>query len=1052
MRNLLGWFVYNRVATNLLMWSLIFGGLIALPQLHREEFPNIDVDMINVIVPYPGASPEEVELTVCSRVEEAVSGTPGIKKLSSSAAENRCQVSIEVQEGEDKNQLLNEIKGKVDGINTFPEEAERPIISAVTILTNVIQLFIYGDTDEKSLKRLAEKMRLDLIDLPQVSQVAIHYAKPYEISVEVSEQTLRRYGTNLEAIANRISANSMDLPAGSLNTIDGQVLLRTVTQARDVHALEEIVLISREDGADIRLADIATVRDGFVKSDVKAAFNGKPALMISVKRIGNEDVIVVAETVKKYIEEIKSDLPDGIDIALWTDESQDLVDRLDALGTNGISGLLLVLVVLALFLKPHLAFWVAVGLPITLLGALMTFPFLGITISTISVVGTLLVLGILVDAGVVVAERIHTSAEEGLKPDQAAISGVHDVATPVIFGVLTSMVAFMPLIFMESSLGSFFSYIGLTAIVALVFSLITSQLILPMQLSKSKATTSETEQEKKQHNRIQRLQDKLTDLLVLVAQQYYKPALQWCLNRRYLVIASGLAALIIIVGFLTSGRIIFQFFPAVEGERLYASLSMPIGTSAATTEKVTQQLLASANQVRQELEEQGSPISMTDSMVSIGIQLGRGSIGGTDESGGHQAEVALQLEIPSGHQGSGAKSVVKRWRELSGNIPGVNKLTFTADAFSPGKAIEIELRGRNLPALELASLELRNALSAYPGVFDIIDSFDGGKQELQLSLKDNARALDLNADDLARQVRQAFYGEEVQRLQRGREDLKIMVRYPEDERTSLSNIESMRIRTDAGHEIPFNVVADATMGRGMSNIKRIDGLRVITVTADVDRLVTTPEEVLADLQNTIMPALAKSHGIIMVLAGEAEEKQTAANGLFIAGGIAMFAIYALLAIPLRSYLQPLIVMSVIPFGAAGAIVGHVIMGQDLMFFSLLGMMALSGVAVNASLIMVDFYNRENIRLENCRKALITAGLSRFRPLVLTSATTFVGLIPLLVNQSISTMMFTPIAISLAFGVLTSAIMALLMVPCFCLALEDIKLWLRDGSLPASSKL
>lgn len=1044
MRNILGWFVHNRVASNLLMWSLIFGGLIALPQLHREEFPNIEVDVINVVAPYPGASPEEVELTVCSRVEEAVTGTPGIKKLTALAAENRCQVTIEVAEGTAKNLLLNEVKGKIDAIDTFPEEAENPVVSLVTILTNVIQMFIYGDTDEVSLKRLAEKVRLDLIDIPGISQVSVHYAKPYEISIEVSENTLRRYGTNLQSIARRVGANSLDLPAGSIDTADGQVLIRTVSQARNIEALENLVVITQQDGSNIRLKDIATVRDGFIKSDIKAAYNSQPALMVGVKRIGNEDVITVAETVKQYVEDIQYELPDGIEIAIWTDESQDLVDRLDALGTNGIGGLVLVLVVLAMFLKPHLAFWVAVGLPITLLGTLMTFPFFGITISTISVVGTLLVLGILVDAGVVVAERIHTNAEQGQKADQAAISGVHDVATPVIFGVLTSMVAFTPLIAMQSSLGSFFSYIGLTAIIALVFSLITSQLILPMQLSKSSMSVSE-----KSDSTFQRWQNRLIKLLSIAATDYYRPALHWCLNRRYLMIAFGIAWLIIMLGFLISGRIIFQFFPAIEGERLYASLSMPIGTDAATTERVTEQLVSAARQLEQQLEDEQSPIRITDSMVSIGIQLGRGSIGGTDESGGHQAEVALQLSVPPNHSGPGAKSIVNRWREISGTIPGVDKLTFTADAFTPGKAIEIELRGRDLAKLEQASAELRHQLSAYPGVFDIIDSFDGGKRELQLKLKDSARSLNINSEDLARQVRQSFYGEEVQRLQRGREDIKVMVRYPESERKSLSNIETMRIRTPEGKEVPFNVVADATMGRGMANIKRIDGLRVITVTADVDRNVITPEEVLTDLENTIMPALSAKYDSLINLAGEAEEKQSAVASLLISAGIAMFAIYTLLAIPLKSYLQPLIVMSVIPFGATGAIVGHVIMGVDLMFFSLLGIMALSGVAVNASLIMVDFYNRENIRLENSYKALVTAGLSRFRPLILTSATTFVGLIPLLVNQSISTMMFTPIAISLAFGVVTSAAMALLMVPCFCLVLEDIQHFLRGEPIASS---
>ncbi len=1052
MKNFLAWFIDNRVATNLLMWFLILGGIIALPQLHREEFPNIDIDLISVLIPYPGASPEEVEQTVCSRVEENINGTPGIKKITSLAAENSCNVQIELLKGEDKNQKLNEIKSKIDSINTFPNEAEKPVIQLVTLLTNVLQIFVYGDTDPMSLKRLTEKIRLDLTDLPEVSQVFIHYAKDYEISVEITENTLRRYGLNLRDIAQRISQNSIDLPAGSVDTVDGQILIRTVNQARDVRSLEEIIIISGGDTTELRLGDIAQIKDGFVNSDVNALFNGQPALMISVKRIGNEDVINVASSVKDYLEQVKYRLPDGVGVALWADESQDLVDRLDALGTNGLGGLALVLIILALFLRPRLAFWVAIGLPITLLGTLITFPFVGVTISTISVVGTLLILGILVDAGVVVAERIYTNAEHGQSPREAAINGVNDVATPVIFGVLTSIAAFTPLIALKSGLGSFFSFIGVTAVLALIFSLITSQLILPMQLSKKALFGNHKANQLSSGNRFLRLQDTLTHGLLNFANRYYRPSLKWCLNRRYLVASTGLACLILTIALLVSGRIIFQFFPAIDGERLFASVSMPIGTSVEDTQKVAQQLVQSGRQLEQELKQQGSDIRITDTMVSAGIQLGRSSIGDADPSGGHQAEVALQIDLPPDHEGLTPNDLVKRWRDLSGNIPRVDNLTFTAEVFSSGKAIEIELRGRNITALQKAAADLSSELKAYPGVMDIVDSFEGGKRELKLTIKDSARSLNLTAQDLATQVRQAFYGEEVQRLQRGREDLKIMVRYPKSERRSLSNIEQMQIRTTEGSEIPFSAVAEVSMGRGTANIKRINGLRVISVTADVDRNVITPEEVLGDLENHIMPALAQRYGININLAGEAEEKQEAASSLVITASIAMFAIYTLLAIPLKSYLQPLIVMSVIPFGACGAVMGHVIMGQDLMFFSLLGIMALSGVAVNASLIMVDFYNRENSRLNKPYSALVSAAMSRFRPLVLTSATTFVGLIPLLINESISTMMFTPIAISLAFGVLTSSLIALLVVPCFCLILEDITGWLREGKTPSEQNL
>jgi len=1033
MTTILAWFVRNPVASNLLMLSLIFGGLITLPNLHREEFPNIDVDKISIVLPYPGASAEEIELSVCSRIEEAINSTPGIKKLTSIAAENRCQITVEVAKGENKTELLNKIKNKIDSIDTFPEEAEKPVISAVTLLSNVIQAFIYGDSDEHSLKRLAEKMRLELLDFPEVSQVFIHYARPYEISIEVAEKTLRRHSLTLQQVTNTIAANSIDLPAGSIETREGEILLRTINQARDRQSFEEIIILSRRDGSKLRLGDIATVNDDFVRSDVKAFFNGQPALMLSAKRIGNEDVIVVADRVKDYFEQARRSLPEGMHIALWADESQDLVDRIDTLGKNGIGGLILILIVLTLFLKPALAFWVATGLPITLLGSVMMFPSFEITISTISVVGALLVLGILVDAGVVVAERSYGYMEAGKPPQDAAIRGVGDVATPVIFGVLTSMVAFTPLITMDSDMSALFSGIGLTAIIALSFSLITSQLILPMHLSRMRHTDSDKRGT---------LQKRLSDSLNRIANHHYRPALQWCLQRRYLVISTAAALLIIVLAFLASGRIIFQFFPAVEGERLYANISMPMGTPAAHTERATQQLLDSAAALREEMEGSEAEIRISDSMRSIGMQLGRGSIGGAEESGGHQAEVALQLEIPANYRGEGAKILANRWRTLTGDIPGSEKLTFTADAFSPGKAIEIELRGRNIDDLAHGAAELRQALQGYPGVFDIVDSFDGGKQELQLGLREQARTLGLNASDIARQVRQAFYGEEVQRLPRGREDIRVMVRYPEEERRSLANIENMRIRTGRGDEVPFHVVAEANMGRSLSSITRIDGLRVISVSADVDRRVITPEEVLDDISQRVLPQLDEKYQLLSGLAGEAEDAQTAVTSLIVSAAIALFVIFTLLAIPLQSYLQPLIVMSVIPFGAIGAIIGHALMGQDLMFFSLLGIMALSGVAVNASLIMVDFYNRENTRLDNSYEALISAGLSRFRPLILTSATTVVGLMPLLINQSLSTLMFTPIAISLAFGIISSSAMALLLIPCFCLALEDIKTQLQ----------
>lgn len=1037
MHSLIRWFVYNPVAANLMMWVLLIVGGLTLTSTYREEFPNLATDVVRVTVPYLGASPAEVEESVCVRVEEAIEGTPNIKKILTTAQEGACVTRVEMEIGVDKGKVVDDIKSRVDGIDSFPEDAEEPQVKEEDILTHVLHIMLAGKADERSLKELAYKIRDDIVELPGVSQAQVTYVRPYEMSIEVSEHTLRRYGLTLEQVATAIRNSSLDLPGGAIKTESGEVLLRTKAQAYSRRDFEEIIVLTREDGSVITLGDIANVVDGFMDQDLRVRFDGNPAVMIQVKRIGKEDVIDLAERVKSYLEQAEADLPEGISMTLWKDESQDLVDRLDLLRTNAGSGLLLVVLLLSLFLKPNLAFWVAVGIPVALAGSLIIFPVADIAISTMSILAFILVLGILVDDAVVVAERIYAHQLKGLGPKEAAIAGTQEVSIPVIFGVLTSMVAFMPFVVIPVAIGEWFAVLGIVVIAALFFSIIESQLILPVHLSHRILTSG------RRQNRESWLPRQLQSL----AENVYQPLLVITLRWRYLALASGLALLIAAFGLVASGRLSLQFIPDVVGERLYATLTMPAGTDQTTMLTRVQQIETAANQLQRELDAklaEGEPSRVKHILSSIGAPLIKGSIGDGSAVGGHFAEVALETLNPDDY-GLDPNAIVERWRELTGAIPGALELTFTASAFSVGKALDLQLRGESTEDLKQSAALLKEALAELPGVLDITDTFRPGKLEIQLDLKPEARTLGLTTAALANQVREAFYGLEVQRIQRGQDDVRVMVRFPENERRSLGDVEDMMIRTETGAEVPFNSVARVSTGRGYSTIQRVDGKQVVSVQANIDRDVTTPEAIINHAISKIMPQLTQSYpSIEYSLAGEAEERAGALAGLLRNMVIALFVIYSLLAIPLKSYFQPFVIMGVIPFGMIGSLVGHYLLGLDLIIWSLLGIVAMAGVVVNSGLVLVDYINQRRSEGMPVEKAALEAGVVRFRPIILTSLTTFVGLIPLITNHNLAIFMFVPLAVSLAFGVLIASFVNLLMVPASYLILEDIlRLFSRD---------
>ncbi len=1040
MHSAITWFVKNPVAANLLMFVMLIGGGMALLTVHQEEFPSMDINIISISVPYLGAAPEESEQGVCIRLEETLEGADGIEKIQSVASEGSCTVMAMLYEDASQIEVLNEVKSLVDGITTFPIETEKPIVSKITITHDLMQIALFGNTDERTLKEIGNEIREDIVAINGVSTVSLQFVRPYEISIEISEDSLRRYGITLEQVAQVVRNTSLDMPGGTIRTAGGEILLRAKGQAYWGEDFEKIIVLTRNDGTRVMLSEIATIRDTFAEGDLTARFNGNPAVIVKVWRVGKEDAINMAADIVRYIERRKMMLPNGLELEIWGDQSKELQERLNTVNSMALGGLVLVVIILAMFLKFRLAMWVAAGIPIALLGTIAVFPYADISMSSMTVMAFILVLGILVDDAIVVGERVYAHEQMGKPPDQAAIDGAWEVSIPVIFGVLTTMAAFLPLLLATGRMSGFFSVIGWVVVIALAFSIIESQLILPSHLAHRNHSTP-TRGFAKWWDKYQ---GRLSGSLETLGSDYYLPLLKKCVEFRYVTASVGLGILILAMALSLSGRVLFTFFPSIEGDRVYASLEMPEGVSVSVTAKGAEQLEASAEALKADLEAlTGEANVIRNIFTSIGRKAdrssGRPNMNGPGRS--HFGEVVIALAPSAERDNLSAKVIATMWREKVGAIPDAVKLSFNADEFSAGEPINYQLTGRDVDVLRAAAADLRAELGRYNGVFDITDSFRAGKQEIKLSLLPEARNLGLTLRDLAGQVRSAFYGSEAQRIQRGQDDVRVMVRFPESERASIGNLEDMYIRTPQGTEVPFYSVASFELGRGYSTINRVDGRRVINVIGDIDRSVISPEEINSSIQKEVLPGLqAKYPTITMSLSGEQEERAKSFGGLMNAGMLSLVVIYTLLAIPLKSYVQPLVIMSVIPFGAVGAILGHWIMGYQLMFFSALGIVALSGVVVNSSLVLVDYINRRRREGMSLEKAVLSAGVVRFRPIILTSVTTFVGLIPLMSTPSPATIFFIPMAISLAFGVLAATFITLIMVPALYQISEDIFGW------------
>lgn len=1047
MNSLIEWFAKNGVAANLLAIFIVIVGFMTIGTLRQEVFPEFSSDRIYVRVIYPGAAPEEVEEGISQKIEEAIHGLTDVKKVTSTSQENSGTVMVELNPGTDAARALDEIKTRIDAIDTFPEESEKPLIEEIIMRKQVINVAVSGEASEKTLRHYASEVRDQLMALDGITQVELANVREMELSIEVSEDTLRQYSMTFDELAMAIRKSSVDLPGGSIKVNEGgEVLLRTKGQAKEVLDFEQIVLRTLPDGTRLRLGQVATVIDGFEENDRESYFNGDRCALVKVFRVGDENAIEISEIVQQYIKDSAHLFPEGIHLTTWQDDSVYLAGRRDLMIRNGVTGFCLVFMVLALFLRFRLAFWVSLGIPISFLGTFWLMPSLDVSISMISLFAFIVVLGIVVDDAILIGENIHAHHERGTPGLKGSIAGAIEMAKPVSFAVATSIAAFAPLIFVAGNTGKIMKFIPLIVIPTLFFSLIESLFILPKHLSHLRRVDN-LEEGKGIIGAWRRFQNRFVTKMDQFVIRIYKPTLRWCLEWRYLTMAMAVAVFMITMGLVGGGHVRFTFFPPVEGDNVAAAVTMPLGTTTEETRRAVEKLKQAADEVRDELDAmtpEGHPSIVRHTLSSVGGQpfmTDQSRSGGSVASsitGAHTGEVHIEAS-PSEVRKFNAYELANRWREKVGAMPEAENLQFTADIFQAGDAINVVLTGANFDELQAAAEWLKTKLNNYDEVIDIADSFREGKEEIQLAIKPEAEALGLTQVDLARQVRSAFYGEEVQRIQRGRDDVRVMLRYPRDERRSLANLENMRIRMPGGTEIPFNEVAQVTFGRGYESIRRIDRRRAVNVTADVDLSKGNTHVLNTALKSEILPELRTEFpGVYWGFEGEQSEQAETIASMSYLYGIALIIIYGLLAIPFSSYIQPIIVMAAIPFGLIGAIWGHVVMGMDVTILSGFGVVALTGVVVNDSLVMVDYVNRKRgiglSEMESARQA----GMSRFRPIILTSLTTFAGLTPLLLEKSLQAKFLVPMGVSLGFGVIFATFITLILVPSMYLILEDVR--------------
>ena len=1010
------WWANNKVAANLLMIGILLAGALSLTQINRELEPSVEFPGARISVLWPGASPQDVEEQIVVRLEEAVSRVRGLKSLWSAANEGAGTVWAEGDEDLDEAKFLQDLKREIDSISTFPSAAEQAQISLFRSQSEVMRVAVRGDVDEQTLKRYAEKVRRDLALYNSVPSVELFGVRDEEVSIEVSEEALRRYGLTIGEVAAAVRGSSVNLSAGNVRTEIGSVQLRTRNLADSKSEFEDIVVRQEPNGAVIRVRDIATVKDGFAEVDLLATVNGEHTILVQIMSGPDMDIVKLSNDVKAYLDKAKNEAPAGVTLTLWDDQSETFSGRMNTIFSNFFTGLVLVLITLFLFLRPIVAFWVSVGIAVAFAGGLAFLPVFGVSLNMISTFAFLLVIGVIVDDAIIVGEAIHAKTEEGETDLTAAIGGARMVIMPVMFAVFTTMIFFAPWMFLSGGTSEFTRAISLVVILSLVFSLVESLLILPAHLSHLKPANPK--------NKIIRIQKKIADSIVWLSANIYRPIMIASVKKRYLTASLFFAAMILSVGLLTNGYVKVAFFPEVESDQIEIEVDLPEGTPYTRTLQVLNQIQVAekelVNQVNLSTDGEGELIENWYTRSRDNEVL------------------ALVKLVPPETRTLTAKETAERLRELIGDVPDAENIRVDYQSNNQGPPIQYVLNSTSLEDLNAAADDLMAKLRSYEGVYNVVNDSQSSADEIRFELKPGAEALGVTTEQVARQVRQGFFGEEVQRLPRDGQDVRVFVRYPRSDRESIDHLKSMRIRTADGRELPLYTVADIKFEKGINRILRRERQRAIVVSAEVvsERI----NEIRTDLKDNFFEEFDAAHPTISRgNIGRAQGEEEFASEIAILGLAAILVAYFLIAVAFKSYFEPILILfAAIPFCFTGAMVGHLIMGLSLSLFSYLGIMAAAGVAVNDNLVLIDYINRLRRDGMNGAEALIKAGAKRFRPILLTSLTTFIGLLPLMMERSIQAKFLVPVGVGLAFGVLFALLVTLFFVPTLYAIGADIR--------------
>jgi multidrug efflux pump subunit AcrB len=1029
----IAWMARNSVAANIVLFVFMVGGLIKLSSIKQEIFPEFTLDFVTISVIFPGASPDEVETGVVLPIEETVRGIDGVKQVKSNASEGMATVTVECLLGASPEKVAEDIKSAVDQIRVFPKDAEKPVIKRIVARSEVISLIIHGDAPEESLRHYAEMAREDLLQQGSITLVDLVGVKNREIAVEIPQHNLIAHNLTLGLVADQLSLASVEVSGGQLKTSSHNLTVKTNDKRHFGEDYGDVVIKSSQSGESVTLRELAQVKDTFEEEDKFSRYNGKPAVMVKIFRTGEQKPIDIAKVVKNYQETLQAKLPHGISSAIWNDYSSLLSQRIELLLNNALMGLLLVFFVLGLFLEMRLAFWVTMGIPSSFLGAFLLLPYFGVSVNMLSLFAFIIVLGMVVDDAIVIGENIYSHRQNNEPRIISSIRGTKELAMPVVFSILTTMAAFLPLFFVPGVMGKFFYVVPSIVITVLFMSLMEALFVLPNHLAHAQSA----EKDRGIFRYIHQKQQIFSTWFMGSVEKYYRPLVYRATKYRYTTVAISLALLMITVGIIAGGRLKFSFMPNMDSDIVLLHAEYPVGQTVTQSQDLEAKLTAAADRA---LEKLGGNEKALGFYSQIGSTLNPGGpgFGPLGSSGGHIVDIMVYL-VSTESRSFSSEEFSRQWERELGEIPGLKSLTFKSTTGpDTGKAISLSLKHKDVKVLENAASRLAESLHGYQGLNSIEDGIADGKEQIELKLKEHAHDLGISSAELGMQVRNAFFGREALRRQRGRDEVKVMVRLPKNERDSIYDIENFRIQSRQG-EVYLQEVADIKHGISYSHIKREDGARVLTVSASINEGQANANDVIADLKKTVIPELEASvPGLTISQSGEQREQAETMKSLMLGFMFALVMIYALIAIPLKSYIQPLIIMSAIPFGIIGATIGHLALGFNLSVISMMGIVALSGIVVNDSLVFVHAANELLAQSPTVEHAIADAGVRRFRPILLTSLTTFFGLVPMILETSLQARFLIPMAVSIGFGVMFSTIIILVLVPALYVIAHDLK--------------